>query len=193
MKRVRAGSSPALATLAWLAVACGEPEVVGRVEPPAVASDAHAEALARLVAYEENKRAAIDHAAALPWSRRAGSDPFALLPTADGGAIGLERAGRLVRLAADATELGSGSTLPGATGLLEIGEDLLVVAEGDGRIDVIDRATLTSRRRVQVEGVASIRAAAYGPEGALYLADPHRHRLLAMAWPQSGPPRTIAA
>jgi hypothetical protein len=193
-RRKRAAGSRSLLLATASLLACGvtpaeDDPGPSDPDPPEAASEAsHEVELAALLRHEETKRAGLDHARARPWSRRAGAEPIALLPEEDGGALGLLRSGRVVRLDAQARELGTGETLAGATDLLRVNGDLLVVAEGDGRIDVLDPVSLAHRRTIAVEGVASIRAAAHGHEGRLYLTDPHRHRVLAIDWPSATTP-----
>lgn len=182
-----AGSALAVAaaTFGLAALACeGKPrEAPAVVTEPPPGSDDHAAELAGLVRHEQAKRAALDHVAAPPWSERSGPDPSALLEEGSGTALGLLRSGAIVRLSAQAEVLARAPTLRGATGLTRVGEDVLVVAEGDGRIDVLDAAHLRSRLRPGVPGVASIRDVAFGPERRVYLTDPHRHRVLQVPWP----------
>lgn len=198
MRRKRAAGSR-LRSLSFAAalLSCGVTADEASAPSPASTEPAEREAeyadhdaeLAELVVYEEALRATVDHAHAVPWSRRAGADPIALLPDGPDATLGLLRAGRVVRLDADANASGEGDTLPGATGLVRAGGDLLVVAEGDGRIDVLDPSSLKRRRTIEVAGVASIRTIAFGePERRVYLADPHRHRVLALAWPPPDEP-----
>lgn len=164
-------------------------------ERDAEAASDHDADIAALVAYEEKKRASLEHARAPAWSRRAGPDPIALVREPGGGVLGLLRAGRVVRLDARGRTLAEADTLAGATDLVVVGSELVVVAEGDGRLDVLDAATLGRRRTVEVQGVASLRSAAIGAEHRIYLADPHRHRLLSLPWPLVEPavPTEIAA
>jgi hypothetical protein len=161
------------------------------VESPSEALDQageHAEidaAVAGLVDYAARKRAALDFATLPPWSARSGADPWALL--ADGSrTLGLSRRGFVAVLDDDAGVVERVPTVTGATTIVRVGDELLIASETTGELDVLEAATLAPRRRLELPGVASIRELAWGAdEGRLYLADPHRHRLLALRWPVS--------
>jgi len=141
------------------------------------------DAVAELVDYTAHKRAGLDFGALPPWSARSGADPWALLE--DGGrTLGLLRRGFVVALDERAGVVERVPTVVGASAMVRVGDELVIASETTGELDVIDARTLTPRRRLELPGVASIRALAWGAgERRLYLADPHRHRVLALAWP----------
>lgn len=184
-----AGSALPLA----LAIACGGP--AGDSGGPVAVSEsddatAHegetsevAAAVAELVEDTARLRASLDFAALPPWSARSGSDPWALL--ADGSrTLGLLRRGRVVVLDERGGVAAQASTVVGATAMVRTGDELVIASETTGELDVLDANTLAPRRRLELPGVASIRSIAWGvDERRLYLADPHRHRVLAVAWP----------
>jgi mono/diheme cytochrome c family protein len=140
-------------------------------------------AVAGLVEDAARTRAELDFGALPPWSARAGADPWALLQ--DGGrTLGLTRRGAVVVLDEDARVLRRVPTVVGASAIVRVGGELVIASETTGELDVLDGETLASRRRIELPGVASIRAIAWGAaEGRIYVADPHRHRVLATPWP----------
>lgn len=154
-------------------------------------------AVAELVDETARRRASLDFAALPPWSARSGSDPWALL--ADGSrTLGLLRRGRVVVLDEHGGVAQQASTVVGATAMVRAGDELVISSETTGELDVLDARTLVPRRRLELPGVASIRSIAWGAdERRLYLADPHRHRVLAAAWPPAAgvvpEPETIDA
>jgi hypothetical protein len=147
-------------------------------EPPEV--DA---AVDELVGYAAARRASLDFGALPAWSTRSGADPWALLP--DGSrTLGLSRRGAVVVLDEAAGTLERAPTVVGAAAMVRVADALVIASETTGELDVLDADTLAPRRRLEVPGVASVRALAWGAEeGRLYLADPHRHRVLAVPWP----------
>jgi hypothetical protein len=140
-------------------------------------------AITELVDYTARKRASLDFGALPPWSARSGADPWALL--ADGSrTLGLLRRGAVVVLDEDAGVIARAATMVGATAIVRVADALVIASEATGELDVREADTLAPHRRLALPGVASIRALAWGAdEGRLYLADPHRHRVLAVRWP----------
>jgi hypothetical protein len=197
-RKKAAGSAPTLVlafALPW-ALGCGgsaadEAQVEGEgVEPaPAAASEDEGEsaeidaAIVDLIEYTARERASLDFGRLPPWSARSGSDPWVLLP--DGSrTLGLLRHGDVVVLDEDGSVGARASTVAGATAIVRVGDELVIASEATGELDVLEAGTLAPRRRLEVPGVASIRAIAWGAdEGRLYLADPHRHRIVAIPWP----------
>ncbi len=167
---------------------CGDPAPAPDADPsraPEASSEIDA-AVEQLVDYAAERRASLDFARLPPWSERSGSDPFALVRDGE-RTLGLLRRGWLAVLDGEGRTIVDAHTTPGATAVERVGDALVVAAEGRGDLHVLDANTLAERGRHPVPGVASIRDLAYGAaEGRLYLADPHRHRLLAMAWPPQG-------
>ncbi len=161
----------------------------GDLEAPAEAAEEggeppeRGEAIERLVGYAAAKRASLDFAALPPFGARSGSDPWVLVE--DGPrTLGLLRRGAVVELDAEARTRARAEVVPGATALVRVADTLVVGSETTGELDVLDATTLVRRRRLALPGVASVRALAWGAaEGRLYVADPHRHRVLATAWP----------
>lgn len=142
-------------------------------------------AIDELVEYAAQRRASLDFSTLAPWSTRSGADPFALLSHGP-QTLGLLRSGRLVTLDPDAVVLYEATTLGDATALALMGDRIVVSSEATGALDVFDSATLDRRDTTQIPGVASIRDVAWGePEQRLYLADPHRHRILRIPAPGS--------
>ena len=154
----------------------------GAPEPASEPSPIDA-AVAELVDYTARKRAGLEFGALPPWSARSGADPWALME--DGGrTLGLLRRGWVVVLDERAGTVERVPTVPGASAMVRAGDELVIASETTGELDVIDARTLAPRRRLELPGVASIRAIAWGAEERrLYVADPHRHRVLAVAWP----------
>jgi hypothetical protein len=140
-------------------------------------------AVAELVGYTARKRASLDFGALPPWSARSGADPWALLE--DGPrTLGLLRRGSVVVLDDYGIVVQQAPTVVGATAIVRVGDELVIASETTGELDVLDAETLAPRRRLELPGVASIRGIAWGTgERRLYLADPHRHRVLAVQWP----------
>lgn len=191
-----AGSALALA----VALGCGGSPVAaprddeGSLEASTVADTSAAEAerddqaerdaaVAELVEHAAHERASRDFGALPAWSARSGADPWALL--VDGSrTLGVSRRGAVMVLDEDARVVERIATVPGATAIVRVGDALVIASETTGELDVLDADTLAPRRRLALPGVASIRALAWGAaEGRLYLADPHRHRVLAVPWP----------
>jgi hypothetical protein len=140
-------------------------------------------AVARLVDEAADKRAALDFATLPPWSDRAGPDPIAVLSD-EGRTLALLRRGRLLSVDADAALVAETPTLPGASALLRVGAELVVASEATGELQRLDARRLVASQRHEVAGVHAIRGVAFGAaEARLYLADPHRHRILRVAWP----------
>lgn len=181
--------------LALLMLGCGggapapepEPEPASAEPSPDAAASEIDAAIDALIDYTAARRASLDFSTLAPWSARSGPDPFALLSQGP-HTLGLLRSGRVVVLDADASVLREATTLDGATGLTAMGDALVVTSEATGQLDVLDATTLARRGRHAVPGVASIRHAAWGePEQRLYLADPHRHRILRIPAPTDPP------
>ncbi len=155
-------------------------------DPQQAREDAIEEAVAELIAYAQDKRAATDFATLPTWSERAGPDPIALLATGT-RRLGLLRIGAIVELADDGDIVGMVATRDGATALRDVGASIVVASERSGALEVFDDGELLSPRSVHVADVASIRDVAWGEaEGRLYLTDPHRHRVLSVPWPARG-------
>ena len=155
-------------------------------DPADPREDAIDEAVTELIAYAEAKRAETDFAALPTWSERAGADPIALLTLGE-RRLGLLRAGGIVSLDADGRITATTLARPGATALREVDGALVLASESSGTLDVHDLESLSVQRSVPVAEVAAIRDVAWGEaERRLYLTDPHRHRVLSIAWPADG-------
>jgi hypothetical protein len=140
-------------------------------------------AVAELVDHAARTRASLDFGALPPWGARAGADPWALL--VDGPrTLGLLRRGVVVVLGDAARTEARVPTVAGATAIARVDDALVIVSETTGELDVLAADTLAPRQRLALPGVASVRSLAWGAaERRLYLADPHRHRVLALPWP----------
>ncbi len=157
--------------------------VVVRADVGTPSADAIDAAIEQLVDGAARRRAAMDFGALPPWSRRSGADPVALL--ADGTrTLGLEHRGRLVVVDDRGQVTSATPTLAGARALVETGDAIVVASEATGELQRFDAQTLEPQTRHRVAGVAAVRDLAWGSdEQRLYLADPHRHRIVRVAWP----------
>lgn len=193
-----AGRAPAILALAAI-LGCGqeprpdEPDAPGPAEAADLAEPdetvdpelaARRQAVARLARWEDERRAAADFAAALPWSERSGPDPFALARLPDGTMLGLLRgAGQLVRLDARGIERARAAVATDVTGWTVHEHELLVVGPRSGRVQRfrmpsgVDDAPAPAGG-FDVEGSVSLRSIAAGPRGQLALGDPYAHRVL---------------
>ncbi len=166
---------------------CGDPPpaVPSPAGPVELTPDEIDTAVAGLVEATARRRAVTDFSTLPPWSARSGADPVAL-STHGPRTVGVEHRGRLVVLDAEANVTAAASTVPGARTLAWIDDTVVVASETTGDLDIFDADTLRSRARQRVAEVASIRDVAWGePERQLYLADPHRHRVMRVAWPSA--------
>ncbi|MEM6989800.1 MAG: hypothetical protein AAF721_04870 [Myxococcota bacterium] len=186
---------------------CREPEraEVKPASPPVAAAPAAADgpeareakrraaALETLTQWEESERGATDFAAATPWSRVAGPDPYKLRRLADGTTLGLLRGrGQLVHKPAEA-DAERFDVMRGATGWATTadGSALYVVGTESGRVQTVmlpgDGAdALSAGASFDVAGVYSLRDVDVGARGQLALADAYRHRIVVGSPPQPG-------
>ena len=178
--RRRCGPTALLAlAVAALAVSCGD-----RTEPADSApADPAPAAVGRLHAFEEARRSALDVRTAPTSDQVMGVDPVAIRPLADTGlVVGLLR-GRSTMVVLDETmsEQQRLATPESPTGLaVTPSGDVLVSGELGGPIARyrVGAGRLEPAGEIRLDGVRSVRALAYGPEGVLYVVEDHDHRLL---------------
>ena len=147
-----------------------------RGNKPAPAADQ----LAPLRAFETERRNSIDFAHAPPSDGALGPDPYAIVPLASGGFVGLLRGtDQIVRLDRELREIERVPAPAGASGLAVHGDELLAVGQRSGAITRLAiGATLDPRLPIALDPRPDgLRAGAAGDSETVYAVDEEGDRL----------------